>query len=78
MAQVVADTSPLIAFHQIGLFGILEDLMGTILVPPAVASELTPGLPELPAFIREALKQARFWVDPSLYDALLQQAGELG
>ena len=52
MAAVVADTSPLIALHQIGHLHLLERLFGEVLVPPAVAREAAPSLPEPPAWIR--------------------------
>lgn len=52
MAAVVADTSPLVAFHQIGQLQLLERLFGEILVPPAVAREAAPSLPKPPAWIR--------------------------
>jgi uncharacterized protein len=52
MAAVVADTSPLIALHQIGQLQLLERLFGEVLVPPAVAREAAPSLPEPPAWIR--------------------------
>jgi hypothetical protein len=52
MAQVVVDTSPLIALHQIGLLWLFESLYTGILIPPAVASEVAPSLPALPAFVR--------------------------
>ena len=39
MTAVVADTSPLVALHQISLMRILPALFGVILVPPAVAQE---------------------------------------
>jgi predicted nucleic acid-binding protein len=52
MAAVVADTSPLIALHQIGHLSLLESLFGEVLVSPAVALEAMPSLPQLPAYIR--------------------------
>jgi hypothetical protein len=52
LAQVVADTSPLIALHQVGLLWLFESLYTGILVPPAVASEVAPSLPALPGFVR--------------------------
>ena len=52
MAQVVVDTSPLIALHQIGLLWLFESLYTGILIPPAVASEVAPSLPALPSFVR--------------------------
>jgi len=48
MAAVVADTSPLIALHQLGPLSLLQRLFGEIYVPPAVARKLSPGMPELP------------------------------
>ena len=39
MTAVVADTSPLVALHQIRLMRILPALFGVILIPPAVAQE---------------------------------------
>jgi predicted nucleic acid-binding protein len=51
MAAVVADTSPLIALHQLGQISLLQRIFGEIYVPPAVARELSPGMPELPAWI---------------------------
>lgn len=39
MSAVVADTSPLVALHQISLMRILPALFGVILIPPAVAQE---------------------------------------
>lgn len=39
MTPVVADTSPLVALHQISLMRILPALFGVILIPPAVAQE---------------------------------------
>jgi len=52
MAAVVADTSPLIALHQLGQLSLLQRLFGEVLVPPAVEREATPSLPERPAWIR--------------------------
>ena len=51
MAAVVADTSPLIALHQLGHLSLLQRIFGEIYVPPAVARELSPGMPELPSWI---------------------------
>lgn len=39
MAQVVADTSPLIALQQIARLDLLRALFGSVLMPPAVAAE---------------------------------------
>lgn len=55
MAEFVCNTSPLQYLHQVGLLGLLPDLAGTILVPPAVVAELAAGrslgvdLPDLSA-----------------------------
>ena len=40
---VVADAGPLIALARIGRLGILHDLFGRVLVPPAVFAELCIG-----------------------------------
>jgi predicted nucleic acid-binding protein len=52
MAEVVVDTSPLTALHQIGLLSLFESLYASIVIPPMVASEVAPSLPALPAFVR--------------------------
>lgn len=39
MSGVVADTSPLVAQHQISLLSILPALFGGVLIPEAVAQE---------------------------------------
>jgi len=51
MAAVVADTSPLIALHQLGRLSLLQRIFGEIYIPPAVARELSPGVPDLPSWI---------------------------
>lgn len=51
MAAVVADTSPLIALHQIGHLSVLKSLFVEVQIPPAVAREATRSLPELPSWI---------------------------
>jgi predicted nucleic acid-binding protein len=51
MAAVVADTSPLIALQQLGRLSLLQRIFEEISVPPAVARELSPGMPELPSWI---------------------------
>jgi uncharacterized protein len=51
MAAVVADTSPLIALHQIGHLSLLKSLFVEVYVPPAVAREAAPSLPGLPLWI---------------------------
>ena len=51
MAGVIADASPLIALDQIGQISLIEHLFGQILIPAAVAREVSPSLPTLPAWI---------------------------
>jgi predicted nucleic acid-binding protein len=51
MAAVVADTSPLIALHQLGRLALLQRTFKEIHVPRAVARELSPGVPDLPPWI---------------------------
>lgn len=51
MAGVIADASPLIALHQIGQISLIKRLFGPILIPSAVAREVSPSLPALPAWI---------------------------
>ena len=51
MAAVVADTSPLIALHQIEHLSVLKSLFVEVQIPPAVAGEAAPSLPELPSWI---------------------------
>jgi predicted nucleic acid-binding protein len=51
MAGVIADASPLIALHQIGQISLIEHLFDRILIPSAVAREVSPSLPSLPYWI---------------------------
>jgi hypothetical protein len=51
MAAVVADTSPLIALLQIGHLSILKSLFIEVQIPPAVALEAAPSLPERPSWL---------------------------
>ncbi len=48
MAGVIADASPLIALDQIGQILLVKHLFGQILIPSAVAREVSPSLPTLP------------------------------
>jgi len=60
MAQVVADASVIIALGQIGRLSLLEGLFAEIVIPPAVAREVAPGLASLPPWIRtRALERPR-------------------
>ena len=47
---VVSNASPLIALRQIGHLQLLEQLFGTVLIPPAVAREVAPTV-ALPAWV---------------------------
>lgn len=49
---VVSNTSPLIAFQQLGQLGLLGTLFGTVLVPPAVMRE-AQSLTKRPAWLLE-------------------------
>ena len=51
MAGVIADASPLIALQQIGQISLIEQLFERILIPSAVVREISPSLPNLPAWI---------------------------
>jgi len=51
MAGVIADASPLIALAQIGQISLIQHLFGQILIPSAVAREVSPSLPALPDWI---------------------------
>ena len=48
---VVADSSVLIAYHQIDQLAVLRDLYTSVVVPPAVARETAPSLGNLPDWI---------------------------
>ena len=51
MAGVVTNTSPVIALDQIGQIWPLKSLFDEVFVPPAVAAEAVPSVPELPSWI---------------------------
>ena len=51
-AAVIADASGLIALQQVEELPLLEKLFGEILIPPAVAREVAPGLASLPPWIQ--------------------------
>jgi predicted nucleic acid-binding protein len=48
----VSDASPLIVFHQINRLELVNAVLGEILIPPAVASEIAPSLGNLPPWMR--------------------------
>src|SRR3954465_3459685 len=43
LAEYIVNTSPLQYLHQVGRLALLPDLLGHVLVPPAVVSELSAG-----------------------------------
>jgi predicted nucleic acid-binding protein len=45
MSIVVSDTSPIRVFHYLKQTSLLQRLFGTVIVPPAVAVELTRPRP---------------------------------
>lgn len=48
----VSDASPLIVFHQITRLELVRSVLGEVLIPPAVASEIAPSLGDLPPWMR--------------------------
>jgi hypothetical protein len=55
---VVSNSSPLIAFAAIGQLNLLPAIFQSILIPPAVAVEITPSIPTLPPWLHvEDLRQ---------------------
>jgi predicted nucleic acid-binding protein len=48
---VISNSSPLIALTQIGRLEILHTLHPHVLVPPTVAREVAPTIPELPGWL---------------------------
>jgi predicted nucleic acid-binding protein len=55
---VVSNSSPLIAFADIGQLDLLPSIFGSILIPPSVAAEIAPTIAELPPWLSvTALKQ---------------------
>jgi predicted nucleic acid-binding protein len=51
VAAVVADASVFIALVQIDKLPLLETLFGGVIIPRAVAREVAPSLPSLPAWV---------------------------
>jgi uncharacterized protein len=65
---VVSNSSPLIAFAAIDQLPLLPAIVDTILIPPAVAVEIAPSIPDLPRWLRvENLNEA-------IPDLLLQRS----
>ena len=51
MKVIISDTSAITNLLAIGRIEILEQLFGRVLIPPAVASELSVSHPQIPEFI---------------------------
>lgn len=69
---VVSDASPLNALVRIGHVEILEDLFGSVIIPPAVAAELTHA--RTPDPVRAWLAAPPVWLEirsPKVIDATL-------
>lgn len=65
----VSDASPLIALAQIDRLQLIERLFVQVVVPPAVAREITPTLPHPPAWIVE--RPLSLPLDPAIVRASL-------
>ena len=56
---VVSNSSPLIAFADIDQLNLLPAIFDSLLIPPAVAAEIAPSIPDLPEWLHvQRLKQA--------------------
>lgn len=51
-ALAVSDASPLIVFRQIERLDLIGTVLRQVVIPPAVASEISPSFSELPNWIR--------------------------
>lgn len=49
---VVSNSSPLIALSRIQRLDLLSSIFESVLIPPAVAREISPSIPVLPAWLR--------------------------
>jgi predicted nucleic acid-binding protein len=49
---VVSNSSPLIAFVRIQRLDLLSAIFESVLIPPAVAREISPSIPVLPTWLR--------------------------
>jgi predicted nucleic acid-binding protein len=52
VAPAVSDASPLIVFHQIQRLELLHEVLGEVLIPPAVANEIAPTFGTPPSWVR--------------------------
>ncbi|MGO9465472.1 MAG: hypothetical protein ACLQVF_15115 [Isosphaeraceae bacterium] len=80
MAELICDTSALIALHQVGLLHILPALSATVVIPAAVAQELVTGrsagrdAPDVAGFTWTSIRTPAG--RPALPDAALLGVGE--
>ncbi len=51
VSPAVSDASPIIVFHQIGRLDLVRAVLGEVLIPSAVASEIAPSLGEPPPWM---------------------------
>lgn len=49
---IVCDSSPIIAFQSIGRLEILQTVFQAVVIPPIVALEIAPSIPERPPWIQ--------------------------
>jgi len=70
LSPVVSNSSPLIAFVRIQRLDLVPAILESVLIPPAVAREIRPSVPDLPDWLRV---QA-----PSASPSLLGSRGRLG
>ena len=67
---VVSNSSPLIALVRIQRLDLVPAILGSVLIPPAVAREIRPSIPDLPDWLRLR--------PPSTSPSLLGSRGRLG
>jgi predicted nucleic acid-binding protein len=58
----VCIASPLIVFHQIGRLELVGEVLGNLLIPPAVANEIAPSMGTLPSWVQ--ITSSPFALDP--------------
>lgn len=75
MSVVVSDTSPLRALDHLGKLSLLVDLYGEVLIPPAVADELSDPDSSLPRLDWRSIEGVRLRAPTDLarVEGLLQQ-----
>jgi predicted nucleic acid-binding protein len=58
----VCNASPLIVFHQIGRLELAGEVLGNVLIPPAVANEIAPSMGTPPSWVQ--ITSSPFALDP--------------